>query len=210
MTKQEKISAIKRLNERLTDMARTFGTDSPIYKEYLNSIKLAVGPENMHTSPRTDPKPGQKKLTAANMGVPVITRGPETYEALTDDKIEALLSHHTAGEVKREIREEAKRESEETGEDVTYEDVLETWSNVYDTINEYPDEFYDAVSLYWYYAGKGSPRPSYMTLDDIIQTQSAMDYESRFGSKETADLMQTQLIGRVNKAAASKVARLFT
>lgn len=205
MTKQEKISAIKRLNERLTDMARTFGTDSPIYKEYLNSIKLAVGPDNMHTSPRTEPKPG-KKLTAANMGVPVITRGPETYDALTDDKIDALLSHHTAGEVKREIREEAKRESEETGEDVTYEDVLETWSNVYDTINEAPDEFYDAVSLYWYYAGKGSPKPSYMTLDDIIQTQAAMDRTS----KETADAMQAQLIGRVNKAAANKVARLFT
>lgn len=209
MTRQEKVSAIKRLNERLTDMARTFGTDSPIYKEYLNSIKLAVGPDNMHTSPRTEPKPG-KKLTAANMGVPVITRGPETYDALTDDKIDALLSHHTAGEVKREIREEAKRESEETGEDVTYEDVLETWSNVYDTINEAPDEFYDAVSLYWYYAGKGSPKPSYMTLNDIIQSQDAMDYEYQFGDREKAYQMRSQLIGRVNKAAANKVARLFT
>ena len=209
MTKQEKISAVKRLNERLTDMARTFGTNSPIYKEYLNRIQLTVGADNMHTSPRTEAKPG-KKLTAANMGVPLITRGAKTYEALTDDKIEALLSHHTAGQVKREIKEEAKRESEETGETVTYEDVLETWSNVYDTINEAPDEFYDAVSLYWFYAGKGSPKPSYMTLDDIIQTQAAADYESKFGSKETSDLMLTGLTQRVNKAAAKRVERYFT
>ena len=98
MTDEEKRSAIKRLNERLTDIARSFGADSPIYKEFLNKIKAAVGPDNMHRPPKKDHK--GKKQTAGDLGIEVITRGKATYQQLDEDAISALLSHHTAGELR--------------------------------------------------------------------------------------------------------------
>lgn len=209
MTNTEKASAIKRLNERLTDMARTFGVDSSIYKEYLNSIRLTVGADNMHIPAKTPPKPG-KKLTAANMGVPLITRGKDTYSALDDEKIEALLSHHTAGEVKREIKEEARRESEESGEVITPEEMLQTWENVYDTINEAPDEFYDAVTMYWYYAGRGASKPTYQLINDIIEGQDKADYEYEFGNRETAYNIRSGIRQRISNFASKQVQRYFT
>ena len=206
MTEVEKRSAIKRLNERLTDMARTFGPRSPLFKEYLNKIKTVVGPDNMHTPPKQEPRPG-KKATAGELGIPLITRSKDTYATLDEDSIEALLSHHTAGRIKKEIREEAKRTSRETGETVTPQDVLDAWEEVYDVINEHYSTFYDAVKMYWDVAGKGNPRPSYMTLDDIIDAQAeAKHAENESEEQEILSSIKRQISDQVSGA----VQRIFS
>ena len=207
MTKEEKRSAIKRLNERLTDMARTFGTRSAIYKEYLNKIQIAVSTDNMHTPPKKEHK--GKKLTAGDLGVPLITRSEATYERLDEDEIDALLSHHTAGRIKQEIKAEAKRVSKDTGRYVSPEEMLETWEDVYDTINEAYDEFYEAVKYYWDIAGKGNPRPSYMTIDDIIKAEDEAYAEELFGSAEKAEEMRSSLKRRVSDTVSESVQRIF-
>ena len=58
MTLQEKDSAVKKINERYTDICREFGKDSIQARDYLNAMRLTFGEENMHTAASRKPKEG--------------------------------------------------------------------------------------------------------------------------------------------------------
>ena len=56
MTPQQKDSAVKKINERYTDICRTFGPNSNTAQEYFNAMVLAFGAENMHTAATRESK----------------------------------------------------------------------------------------------------------------------------------------------------------
>lgn len=150
-----KASKIKVLNERQAEIRRQFGANSSIYQDYHNALVLAVGPENINASGN-------------------IKRGPVVYELLSNDDINVLLRHQTAGEIKKAARREAKEQSEITGEHVTMEDVIAAREAMDDIINDEPEVFYEAVKFYWEsVGGRGHARPTYSQLDDIVQMQAA-------------------------------------
>ena len=175
MTREQKNTALKKLNERAVDMARRFGTNSSIYRDYINSLTMIVGVDNMHTPKKQKRGKGQKQ-TAASMGVPQASRSGAVLDKISDEDIEAMLSHKTAGQIVKAAKEEAKRESEETGEPVTAEEVIDAQEYVTTVMNEDGEEFYNAVSKYWEMmggAGSGAPKPSYRMLKYIIEQEKA-------------------------------------
>ena len=191
MTESQKVSAIKRINERLAEMGRQFGKDSGIYQDYKNAILLAI-PEETLTRSGT------------------ISHGAKALDAIDDQALDDLLAKHTAGQVKKAAREEAKRESEETGEPVSVDEYLEAMDYVYTVINDEPDEAYEAFETYWSIVGHGGPRPSYTALRDIIETKRRADQEYDLGNKEVADNIENKLFKRLEQRNKFNAEDLFT
>ena len=191
MTDAQKVSAIKRINERLAEMGRQFGKDSGIYRDYKNAILLAI-PEEALTRSGT------------------ISHGAKALDVIDDQVLDDLLAKHTAGQVKKVAREEAKRESEETGEPVSVDEYLEAMDYVYTVINDDPDEAYEAFETYWSIVGRGSSRPSYTVLRDIIETKRRADQEYDLGNKEAADNIENKLFKRLEQRNKFNAEDLFT
>ena len=175
MTEQEKDSAIKKINERYTDICRNFGPNSGVAKDYRNAMELTFGEDNLHRAKGRKSSAPKKKESAADMGIDLASRDKNVLKTLDDDKLEALLSKHTAGEIRKAAKEEARQESQATGRDVSVDEVLEAMDYVYDVEENDPDEIYYAIQTYWNAVGAGNPRPSYVTLRDIIENNRKVD-----------------------------------
>lgn len=202
MTPQEKDSAVKKINERYTDICREFGKDSIQARDYLNAMRLTFGEENMHTAASRKPKEGtkkRKKQTAASMEIKQINRDKKMLEKVDGGNIQALLEHHTAGQIKESARREAEQESEATGRDVTLDDVLAAMDYVdeYLAENAEQDSEDGPFATYWKAVGKGQPRPSYMTLADIIKSKEDAQQLRDFGDNRTADDIEDALTRRL-------------
>lgn len=202
MTLQEKDSAVKKINERYTDICREFGKDSIQARDYLNAMRLTFGEENMHTAASRKPKEGtkkRKKQTAASMEIKQINRDKKMLEKVDGGNIQALLEHHTAGQIKESARREAEQESEATGRDVTLDDVLAAMDYVdeYLAENAEQDSEDGPFATYWKAVGKGQPRPSYMTLADIIQSKEEQEKLRSSGNDREADIIEDKLTKRL-------------
>ena len=202
MTTQEKDSAVKKINERYTDICREFGKDSIQARDYLNAMRLTFGEENMHTAASRKPKEGtkkRKKQTAASMEIKQINRDKKMLEKVDGGNIQALLEHHTAGQIKESARREAEQESEATGRDVTLDDVLAAMDYVdeYLAENAEQDSEDGPFATYWKAVGKGQPRPSYMTLADIIQSKEEQEKLRTSGNDREANIIEDNLIRRL-------------
>ena len=202
MTIQEKDSAVKKINERYTDICREFGKDSIQARDYLNAMRLTFGEENMHTAASRKPKEGtkkRKKQTAASMEIKQINRDKKMLEKVDGGNIQALLEHHTAGQIKESARREAEQESEATGRDVTLDDVLAAMDYVdeYLAENAEQDSEDGPFATYWKAVGKGQPRPSYMTLADIIQSKEEQEKLRTSGNDREANIIEDNLIRRL-------------
>lgn len=173
MTNQEKRTAIKRLNERYTEMARKFGPDSVIVRRFEKDLRAVFGADAMHKAkPQVklnakkasktsvslkgktrakktkDVKIKEPKLTASEMGLSLITRSPEVLGRVSDQELNALLKKETAGRIQRDLEKEARFESDLSGTEVTVKDLV----SAMDYISELDDndpEFYEAVKFYW-------------------------------------------------------------
>ena len=202
MTLQEKDSAVKKINERYTDICREFGKDSIQARDYLNAMRLTFGEENMHTAASRKPKEGtkkRKKQTAASMEIKQINRDKKMLEKVDGGNIRALLEHHTAGQIKESARREAEQESEATGRDVTLDDVLAAMDYVDEYLSENAEQDSEdgPFATYWKTVGKGQPRPSYMTLADIIKSKEDAQQLRDFGDNRTADDIEDALTRRL-------------
>lgn len=202
MTLQEKDSAVKKINERYTEICREFGKDSIQARDYLNAMRLTFGEENMHTAASRKSKKGtkkRKKQTAASMEIKQINRDRKMLEKVDGGNIQALLEHHTAGQIKESARREAKEESEATGRYVTLDDVLAAMDYVDEYLSENAEQDSEdgPFATYWKAVGKGQPRPSYMTLADIIRSKEEQEMLRSSGNDREADIIEDNLAKRL-------------
>lgn len=175
LEKAQKVSKIKRINERMAEIGRKFGKDSGIYRDYKNSIMLSI-PEDALT------------------GAGTISRSEKTLDKIPDYVLNDLLMKHTAGEVMKEARKEAAEESKLSGRPISVEEYLGAQDFVYNLMVDDPrGEIYEAFQIYWDAAGDGAPRPSYVTLRDIILDMRSMDNMVKFGYPNEAQNIEDRL-----------------
>ena len=180
MTDEQKVSAIKRINERRAQMRRDFGEDSSLYRNYDYAIYLAI--------------PDDALLPSGN-----ISHGKKALDLINEQDLEKLLRKDTAGDIKKRAREEAKRESEETGEAVNWKDIIDAQEVVYEVMEDDYSDFYEAVKLYWKEVGKGHPKPAYTTIKQIIDAQTNIKYTQEAGNVSFAEEIERNIRDKLRK-----------
>lgn len=180
MTDEQKVSAIKRINERKAQIKRDFGEDSSLYRQYSDVVYLAI--------------PDDALLPSGN-----ISHSKAAVDLIDDDMLETLLRRETAGDIKRHAKEEARRESEETGETVTWQEIIEAQEVVYETMEDNYDDFYSAVRLYWEKIGKGHPKPTYTTIKELIDANNAEERARSAGYVDAANDIKRNVENKLTK-----------
>lgn len=180
-------SAIKKINERYIQICREFGPDSGIARDYKNTMELVAGSENLQiissTTSKKAPKNNPDYITG-EIKVAQIKRSKKVLEKLDPNDVEALLSKHTAGQIKKAALEEAKAQSEDTGRYVRMSEVIEDMDSVYDYLDENGYDSKDSektsqlFSTYWDSVGPGAPRPTYTELRLIARAIESGDNSS--------------------------------
>ena len=143
MTDQQKVSAIKRVNERMAEIKRTFGENSPEYERYRQAVDRVAG----------------DYLTKSGN----ISHGKAALNGLDDLKLGALEQRQTAGK----IREDYKRGAE--AEDVTEEEYRNMVNNVREKMAADPGLSSEALTYVEFYKKVKGRRPTYQELDQAIQ-----------------------------------------
>ena len=207
MTQAQKDSAIKRINERYIQICREFGSDSGVAKDYYHTMELVAGSENMRIIASTTSKKGPKdnpRYETGEIKVHQIVRNKKALDSMDPEEIQALLNKHTAGQIKKAAKEEAKRQREDTGDDsIDYNDVLEDMDYVYDFMDEYGYDSKESETLkavldmYWESAGPLAPRPSYSELRMLIQGKKQMMDLEDIGDTEYAKNIEDKLRKRI-------------
>ena len=207
MTQAQKDSAIKRINERYIQICREFGADSGVAKDYYHTMELVAGSENMRIIASTTTKKGPKdnpRYETGEIKVHQIVRNKKALDSMDPEEIQALLNKHTAGQIKKAAKEEAKRQREDTGDDsIDYNDVLEDMDYVYDFMDEYGYDSKESEALkavldmYWESAGPLAPRPTYSELRMLIQGKKHMMDLEDIGDTEYAKNIEDNLRKRI-------------
>ena len=155
MTDAQKVSAIKRVNERRAEIGRQFGTDSPEYQRYNDAVNKVAG----------------DYLTKSGN----ISHGKKAVEGIDAEKLDALSQHQTAGQIKEDYRRGAEAEgmTEEEYRNMV-NDVREKMAGDYylasDAINA------AKASGAWKVQGR---RPTYSELDAAIAAYEKMEDTAR-------------------------------
>jgi hypothetical protein len=86
-----------------------------------------------------------------------------------------------------------------TGRDITLDDVLAAMDYVdeYLAENAEQDSEDGPFATYWKAVGKGQPRPSYMTLADIIRSKEEQEVLRASGNDREADFIEDTLTKRL-------------
>lgn len=206
LDRAKKDSAVKKINQRYIEICREFGPNSGIARDYYNTMELVAGSENIRivasTTSKKAPRNNPDYITD-EIKVGQIRRDKNTLDSIDWDDLEALLNKHTAGEVKKSAQEEAKRQSEDTGDDISMFDVIEDMDAVYDFLDEngYDSKDSDATSsvfaFYWDAVGPGAPRPTYTELRRIIEMQQKQQEMIEIGDAEAANNIENKLFKRL-------------
>lgn len=198
-------SAIKKINERYIQICREFGPDSGIARDYKNTMELVAGSENLQiissTTSKKAPKNNPDYITG-EIKVAQIKRSKKVLEKLDPNDVEALLSKHTAGQIKKAAMEEAKAQSEDTGRYVRMSEVIEDMDSVYDYLDENGYDSKDSektsqlFSTYWDSVGPGAPRPTYTELCLIARAIES-------GATSSVDNVRTYLRDKYNRPVSA-------
>ena len=198
-------SAIKKINERYIQICREFGPDSGIARDYKNTMELVAGSENLQiissTTSKKAPKNNPDYITG-EIKVAQIKRSKKVLEKLDPNDVEALLSKHTAGQIKKAAMEEAKAQSEDTGRYVRMSEVIEDMDSVYDYLDENGYDSKDSektsqlFSTYWDSVGPGAPRPTYTELRLIARAIES-------GATSSVDNVRTYLRDKYNRPVSA-------
>lgn len=201
----QKDSAIKKINERYIQICREFGPDSGIARDYKNTMELVAGSENLQiissTTSKKAPKNNPDYITG-EIKVAQIKRSKKVLEKLDPNDVEALLSKHTAGQIKKAAMEEAKAQSEDTGRYVRMSEVIEDMDSVYDYLDENGYDSKDSektsqlFSTYWDSVGPGAPRPTYTELRLIARAIES-------GATSSVDNVRTYLRDKYNRPVSA-------
>lgn len=215
MTQAQKDSAIKRINERYIQICREFGADSGVAKDYYHTMELVAGSENMRIIASTTTKKGPKdnpRYETGELKIHQIVRNKKALDSMDPEDIQALLNKHTAGQIKKAAKEEAKRQREETGDDsIDYNDVLEDMDYVYDYLDEYGydskenDTLKAVLDMYWESAGPLAPRPTYSQLRMLIQGKKQMVDLEDMGDTEYAKNIEDKLRKRIEAESGKDI-----
>ena len=207
MTRAQKDSAIKRINERYIQICREFGADSGVAKDYYHTMELVAGSENMRIIASTTSKKGPKdnpRYETGEIKVHQIVRNKKALDSMDPEEIQGLLNKHTAGQIKKAAKEEAKRQREESGDDsIDYNDVLEDMDYVYDYLDEYGYDSKDnemlqsVLNMYWESAGPLAPRPLYSELRMLLEGKKRMMDLEDIGDTEYAKNIEDKLRKRI-------------
>lgn len=155
MTDVQKVSAIKRINERMAEIKRTFGEDSPEYDRYRQAVDRVAG----------------DYLTASGN----ISHGKKAISGIDDEKLDALSQRQTAGK----IREDYKRGAEAEG--ITEEEYRDLVNRVREKLaGDYwlaSDAINNAKNNNaWKVQGR---RPTYTELDNAIAEYEALEENAK-------------------------------
>ena len=201
----EKEKAIRKINERYTDIVRQFGKNSGIAKNYRNKMESVFGADNMHKAKSRKTSGTKRRESAADLGIELASRNKEVINKVSDEELDALLSHHTAGEIKRAVREYAKEESRYSeatgGGPVTESDILEAMDYIYDLEQDDDSDLYEAYKLYWESvggAGTGAGRPDYILLMDTVKDVKAMNEAYDHHDDEEGAAIEDQIKNRLD------------
>ena len=182
MTEEEKarkVSAIKRINERLAAIGREFGKDSELYQRFKNAITLSI-PEDARTGSGT------------------ISRSTKTLDKISEQVITDLLKHHTVGQIKKTAREQIAREKGKPIKQVTSKEVSQ-YIDIMDKVTKYLSKLTKEESgfyqPYWD-KNKGGPRPSYTILKAMMDTTEEAKELRSMGKEEEAALVEDKLTKR--------------
>lgn len=210
MTPEQKDKAVKKINERYTDICRSFGPNSATAQEYFNAMVLAFGPENMHTAQARQSKAKKRKeQTAGSMKIKLIDRDKKMLEKIHSGDIQALLDRHTAGQIKKTVKQEAKQETEEIGRPVSEQEILDAMEDVNDFQLEHPDS--DWYNNYWTAVGgkgQGNKRPSYMTLKEMIDLYKKQEELEDAGASDPESVWNP-FTRRLQKTATTAMSAFF-
>ena len=178
----EKQLKIKRINDRLRQRRLQFGgKDSGLYQSFKNAIALGIPSD-------------------ALTGEGTISTSKRTLDQIPDEVLDDLLRHHTAGEIKKEATEAARRESEITGKTITPKQYLEAQDYVEKIIQTDGDRAYEAVTIYWESVGgrgSGAPRIPYTEWANIINDLYDQDDAISAGDSEAARNIENKLRKRL-------------
>lgn len=191
---KEKAKDIKRINERMAEMRRRFGEDSSLYRNFQNAVTLTI--------------PDDAILPSGN-----ISHSIAAMDLINEEDIKSLLRKETVGDIIYKAKQEAQREYEETGERVSWEDVINAQEVVYSIIEDDYDDFYSAVDFYWKaVGGKGHPKPSYSTIMDITRSQGEEKQANEMGYTQVANDIKRNVEDKLRKRleAQDTQARYFT
>ena len=126
---------VKRINERINEIAKTFGTESYAYNQWYSTLKLSV-PE--------------KYRTTSKHGIIQIARSKEFYQSSLKKKtkmgIKRLLGMKTKGELMKEAKESLKKEGNKKPSRAEIEDRAKVIDEVNKFVSENEDMFYQPKS----------------------------------------------------------------
>ena len=155
------------------------------------------------TTSKKGPKDNPRYETG-EIKVHQIVRNKKALDSMDPEEIQALLNKHTAGQIKKAAKEEAKRQREESGDDsIDYNDVLEDMDYVYDYLDEYGYDSKDnemlqsVLNMYWESAGPLAPRPSYSELRMLLEGKKRMMDLEDIGDTEYAKNIEDKLRKRI-------------
>lgn len=193
MTDEQKVSAIKRINERKAQIKRDFGEDSSLYRQFDNAVYLAI--------------PDEALLPSGN-----ISHSKKAIDLINEKDLNALLRRDTSGDIKRKAKAIAKQETEETGKDTTWQEVILSQEIVYETLENDYDDFYEAVKRYWKIIGKGHPKPAYTTIKGLLDSNKEEKYARESGNISIANDIKRNVEDKLRKRLEAQDAqsRYFT
>ena len=126
---------VKRINERINEIAKTFGTNSYAYNQWYATLKLSI-PE--------------KYRTTSKHGIVQIARSKEFYQSSLKKKtkmgIQRLLGMKTKGELMKEAKESLKKEGNKKPSRAEIEDRAKVIDEVNTFVSENEDMFYQPKS----------------------------------------------------------------
>lgn len=169
MTDQQKVSAIKRINERTRDIERKFGKNSPEFRAAQERLEVASG----------------GKLTKGGL----LSHGKKQVETLSSQQLYGLLESKTAADLRKGYVEGAKQEfdtDEPTKEEVErYRDLANT---VRDLIKEYPDKVSDAVKAYGLHGPQSSATDWAEAMNGVISGEMSQEAKERLAESMEGDI----------------------
>lgn len=202
---------IKRLNERYTQIARDFGVKSAITRNFKTKLEAVFGVDNMHLSTKLtkagNPKRRKGKPrqpSAADLGLRLVDRNAITRSVSQED-LDVLLSLHTSGEIKKTVKEQAKRESEYSqamgGGPVSYDDVLTAMDYIYKLDQDDDNDLYEAYKMYWESVGGrgiGAHKPDYIIIADLAKAIKDQNNAIDNKNKDEATRLDQYMHDRLN------------
>lgn len=112
MTREQKRSAIKRINQRLVQMAETFGDDSKAVEDYISDIKTLFPPEYV--------RPYQGK---GGHNIVAISHSNAACDAISEERLQAMLAKPTARDIVKKEKKQIAEEKRKKEKDVTMKEV---------------------------------------------------------------------------------------